>query len=425
MLHRLGIITVLAAAVAALAAAAPASASHYARFGVQDDAWLMYGPGTLQQRLDTLQKLGVKMVRVTLRWDEIAPTKPANARDPYDTHYRWNAYELALKGLHERHIPALVTIWGSPRWANGGHPANWLPKSGFGNFAYAASKRFPWVHLWTVWNEPNARRFSWPVSPKLYVRRLLNPAHALLHQASRANKVAGGVTSPRRSPSGMAPLAFMAGMHRWHAKLDAYAQNPYPGSPRETPYRDPCSWCRTLTMARLPQLRSDVTRYFGYKPIWLTEYGYQTNPPDRIFGVSKALQARYVGEAALRVWQQARVTILIHFMVEDEIGIGGWQSGFFTRYGAQKPSFRAFGLPLAQVSRRGSRTVVWGQVRPGSGKRTYVLQRWNGHRWVHVGSSRRTSATGTFTRVISAHRGQKLRIWTPVVGYSSPYLTVS
>ena len=423
VVHRLAIISVLAAAVA-IAAAAPTSASRYARYGVQDDAWLMYGAGTLDQRLATLDRLGVSIVRLTVRWDQVAPTKPANQRDPYDPAYRWGAFETALKGLHEHGIAALVTIWGSPGWANGGHPAKWLPSYGFGNFAYAASKRWPWVHMWTIWNEPNKLRFARPVSPRLYTRRLLNPATTLLHLAGH-NTVAGGVTSPRRTRGGMSPLAFMRGMRANHARLDAYAQNPYPSSALESPFHAVCSWCGTLTMARLPEIRAHVTQLFGRKPIWLTEYGYQTNPPDRLYGVSPMRQAEYVGRAGLRVWQQARVSVLIHFLVRDEPLLGGWQSGFFTDRGVAKPSFRAFGLPLAQVSRHGLRTVVWGQVRPGSGRRVYVLQRWNGRRWVHVGGARRTTARGTFMRAIRARPGTKLRVWTPVVSYSSPLIRVT
>jgi len=64
-------------------------------------------------------------------------------------------------------------------------------------------------------------------------------------------------------------------------------------------------------------------------------------------------------------------------------------------------------------------------VRPGSGRRRYVLQRWTGRSWVHVGSARSTSVTGTFERVIHGHSGEKLRIWTPVVSYSSPALRIS
>jgi hypothetical protein len=423
--RRLSLLVVVLAATLMATAAGPASASHDAQFGVQDDAWLMYGPGTLDERLAMLGDVGVGIARLTIRWDEVAPTKPANERDPADPAYRWGLFASVLEGLHGHHIRAVVTIWGSPRWANGNRPPNWLPDRGFGNFAYAASKRFPWVHLWTVWNEPNTFRFSAPVSPERYTRRLLNPAYALLHLASKRNRVAGGVTSPRRTSSGMSPLVFMRGMHRYHARLDAYAQNPYPASARESPSHDPCSWCSTFTMARLSEIRTQVTRLFGAKPIWLTEYGYQTNPPDRILGVSPALQATYVGEAALRVWQQAGVTMLIHFLVRDDVAAGGWQSGFITAHGSAKPSYRAFGLPLAQVSRRGVHTAVWGQVRPGSGHRRYVLQRWTGRHWTSIGSARRTDARGTFVRAISAHRGEKVRLWTPVVHYVSPTLRIA
>jgi len=229
--HRL-VLTTLLAGVIAVGAASPALASHDAQFGVQDDAWLMYGPGTLDQRLGTLDTLGVKVMRFTLRWDQIAAKKPLNQRNPNDANYNWGAFEETLAGLHQHGIAALVTLYGSPKWANGGHAPNYLPKAGFGNFAYAAAKEFPWVHMWTVWNEPNLGTFSRPVSSSLYVKQLLNPAWSNLHLASKANKVAGGVTSPRRTSSGISPLTFMQGMAAAHAHLDAYAQNPYPGSPR-------------------------------------------------------------------------------------------------------------------------------------------------------------------------------------------------
>ena len=408
------------------AAALPASASSYAQFGVQDDAWLMYGAGSLDQRVATLHQLGVKIVRLSVRWDQVAPTRPADERDPTDPAYDWAQYGAVLDALHAAGIPAVVTLWGSPRWSNGGRAANRLPTHGFGNFAYAAAKRFPWVRQWTIWNEPNTRIYSSPISPRDYVRHVLNPAYVLLHRANRSNRVAGGVTSPRATASGMSPSAFMRAMRAYHARLDAYAQNPYPASGRETPSHDPCSWCSTFTLAHLPQIRAEVTRYFGSRtPIWLTEYGYQTSPPDRILGVSPALQAAYVGQASYQVWRQRGVTMLIHFLVRDEPEIAGWQSGFFTVRGSAKPSYRSYGLPLVQVSRRGYRTVLWGQVRPGSGRRPYVLQRWTGHRWARVGSTMRTGTTGTFQRVVRAHRGQKFRLTSSAADYASPLLRIS
>jgi hypothetical protein len=424
-MRRTGLSLALATAAALLAAGA-ALASPTARMGIQDDAWLRWGPGTLTQRLDTLDGLGVRTVRFTLVWREVAQRAPANPRDPADPAYDWRAFDSVLEGLHARGITPLVTIWGSPSWANGGHPANWLPASGFGNFAYAASKHYPWIRLWTVWNEPNTAVFSRPVSPTLYVKRLLNPAHLLLHRANRRNVVGGGVTSPRATASGMSPTAFMQGMQAAHARLDAYAANPYPSSKLETPFSNPCSWCRTLTMARLPQIRSLVTELFGRStPLWLTEYGYQTNPPDRLMGVSPARQAELIGQAALRVWQQPGVTVLIHFLVKDEPSIGGWQSGLFTANGHAKAAQRAFALPLAQMSRRGTRTVLWGQVRPGSGRRPYVIQRWTGHRWVNAGTVKRTGSGGTFRTAVTAHKGTKLRLRATQLSYRSPLLVVT
>jgi hypothetical protein len=299
-----------------LALAAPAAASRFAQYGVQDDAWLMYGAGTLDQRIATLHDLGTHVVRLSIRWDQVQPKQ---------SQYDWGQYGVVLDALHAAKIPAVVTLWASPRWANGGRRPNWLPTHGFGTFASAAAKRFPWVRRWTAWNEPNTRTYAIPVSPQLYTQRVLNPAYAALHRMNRSNQVAGGVTSPRRTASGMSPLAFMQGMRAAHAKLDAYAQNPYPSNGRETPFVDRCSWCATFGLARLPAIRAAVTRYFGAaKPLWLTEYGYQTNPPDRLLGVSPALQAAYVGQAALRVYRQAGVTMLIHFLVRDETSAAGW-----------------------------------------------------------------------------------------------------
>jgi hypothetical protein len=218
----------------------------------------------------------------------------------------------------------------------------------------------------------------------------------------------------------------MLGMKAAGAHLDAYAHHPYPVSPGETPTHSTCVRCTVLTMASLPAIRADVTRAFGAStPLWLTEYGYQTNPPDRLLGVSYAAQAQYIGEAALRTWQQRGVTMLIQFLVRDEPSLGGWQSGLFSVNGAPKPALHAFALPLAQVSRTGGTVVLWGQVRPGSGARAYVLQRYTGGKWVPLGGAARTDATGTFARTATLPRRSVVRIWATGAGYASPALTLS
>jgi hypothetical protein len=415
-----GVVVVLVS-VLALLAVASAVASPGARYGIQDDAWLLYGPDTLDARVSTLQGLGVGLVRVTVRWDQVATAKPATPRDPADAAYDWGVFGDALDALHAGGLTALVTLYGAPRWSNGGLGPNHFPTSGFGDFAYAASKRFPWVRMWTIWNEPNTAVFSTPVSPSAYVRTVLNPGYVALHAASRRNLVAGGVTSPRKTPTGMSPLAFMQGMHAAHAKLDAYAQNPYPLSPSETPSHTSCEACSYFTMATLPDVRREVTRYFGGKPLWLTEYGYQTNPPDTLLGVSYAKQAQYVGEAALRVWRQPGATVLIQFLLRDEPAVGGWQSGLETGAGTAKPSLQAFKLPLAVVSRRGTRVALWGMVRPGSGARAYVLQRKVGAAWRTLATGR-TTAGGAIARTVTLAAGARVRL--RAAGAVGPALTV-
>ena len=66
------------------------------------------------------------------------------------------------------------------------------------------------------------------------------------------------------------------------------------------------------------------------------------------------------------------VDMLINFMFKDDVA--DWQSGFYSASGVAKPSLRAFTLPFAEVRRSGSRTTVWGQIRPRSGSQPYRLQ---------------------------------------------------
>jgi hypothetical protein len=92
--------------------------------------------------------------------------------------------------------------------------------------------------------------------------------------------------------------------------------------------------------------------------------------------------------------------------------------------GTAKPSYRAFMLPLAQSSRRGLRTVVWGQVRPRSGRQPYRLQQFRNRRWHNVGGQSWTNARGSFQRTVRAGRGSPLRIWSPRDRVYSPFLRV-
>jgi hypothetical protein len=390
--------------VGVIGAPGDAGASPSIRYGVQDDAWLRDGPGTLGARLNRLDSLGVEVVRINVLWPEVEPK-----RGKFD----WSGYDAVIRGLHAHGIEPVLTLLSTPRWANGGRGPNWAPKSGasFATFAAAAARHYPFVRRWLIWNEPNQRRWLRPTSPSLYVTRLLNPAYAAIHRVRRGALVAGGVTAPRGSAGGVSPVAWIAGMGKAHARLDAYAHNPYPLSPSETPLSGGCGHCATITMATLPKLIRDVRHAFGPGPrIWLSEYGYQTNPPDRFLGVPRQKQARYLDEAALRAYLAPRVDMLIQFLVQDEPSLAGWQSGLLTVKGVPKPSYAAFALPVT-IERRGPDGVtLWGQIRPGSGRRSYVLEKLRAGAWTPLGGAKKTGVRGVFVRTVVAVSGTRFRV---------------
>jgi hypothetical protein len=162
-------------------------------------------------------------------------------------------------------------------------------------------------------------------------------------------------------------------------------------------------------MATLNRLVSLVAHDFPGARIWLTEYGYQTNPPDRFLGVSPALQARYESEGAYIAYRTPRVDMLIHFLYRDEPTLARFQSGLMTLGDTLKPSFAAFELPLAETARSGSRTSLWGQLRAPAAGSTATLERRTGATWTRFGTIH--PGTGGFFRFTgSLPRGTVVRV---------------
>jgi hypothetical protein len=167
-------------------------------------------------------------------------------------------------------------------------------------------------------------------------------------------------------------------------------------------------------MATIRKLLVIVRRSLGPKPIWLTEYGYQSNPPDPFLGVALGRQARLVGLAAMRAWRLPRVTMLFQYLYRDEVVLSRFQTGLVFADDRAKPSLQGFRLPFAQMERRGSRAVVWGQIRNGRpGRQAYRLEVLRRNVWEAVGPDRLTDDAGVFTRTIRVKRGSLLRVWSP------------
>ena len=407
---------VLLVALAAGIAASPGAASSRIQYGIQDDAWLEFGPGgTLDQRLRTLKRLGVPLVRFSLRWNQAAPRRPKDAASPRDRAYDWRRSDRILRGLRRHGLTPVVTLVGTPAWANNGRAPNYAPPRprDFRRFATAVARRYPWVRYWLIWNEPNKRLWLRPTKASIYVRHLLNPGYEGIHAVLPRARVGGGATGPKAAAGGVSPVAWVRAMWAAGAKFDAYAHHPYPSTPSETPSSGGCKNCPWITMATLPKLLILVKRYFGSKAVWLTEYGYQTNPPDTFLGVTLKRQATNLSLAAMRAWRLPRVTMLIQYLYRDEPQLSRFQTGLVFVDDRWKPSLQAFRLPFAQMGRRGLQAIVWGQVRDGPGRKRYRLEVLRKNTWKPVGRARLTNDEGVFMRTIRIKPGALFRIWSP------------
>jgi hypothetical protein len=140
----------------------------------------------------------------------------------------------------------------------------------------------------------------------------------------------------------VSPLAFLRAAKRAGMKrFDAYAHHPYYGKPSETPTTRPKAKT-AVGLGNINDLIKELTRLYGKKRVWITEYGYQTRPPDRAFGVTYAKQAAYLRQAFGIARKNPRIDMMLWFLLRDQRALGGWQSGLLTLNGKRKPAFTAF-----------------------------------------------------------------------------------
>jgi hypothetical protein len=387
--HRAG--AVLAALVVAVACflAPSASASPSMRLGIFDDGVVLYGEPDLV--FPQLQKTGTQLLRVNLWWSgpgiSVATRKPKRPADPTDPAYNWDTYDRTVRFSIVNGIVPIFSIIGTPPWANAAKGWNVAPTNtrDLQNFAAAAQKRYsgtfvnadgvvlPRVSLWMAWNEPNNPVFlkpqfaragkTWTIRSGRDYAKICNAVVQGIKSVQRTSKVACGATGPRgnnnpnSSRPSVSPLPFLRAMKAGGATgFDAYAHHPYYGSPAETPSTKPPPGKRgqpptAVTLGNIDLLVKELDRLYGKKMrVWITEYGYQTNPPDGTYGVTWSKQAKYLTQAVAIARANPRIDMFLWFLLRDEERLGGWQSGLTTFDDRRKPSFDAFRRAAASLA---------------------------------------------------------------------------
>jgi hypothetical protein len=217
----------------------------------------------------TYHTLGAGIYVITLDWSKVALLKPERARDADDPSYEWPVeIDEAVDEARANHMKVAVTITGAPDWANGGHPARYAPKrpADYADFAVAAARRYPGVHLWTVWQDPSSAKQLKPNSPARYAS-LLDAAYGALKSVSRRNDVVGGGSSGN-AKSWLKGLRLKGGKR---PRLDLYAHGV------------------GTSVKGLNQLNGRVRKAFASHPkLFLT--GYTTKSPTQLKATLKQIR---------------------------------------------------------------------------------------------------------------------------------------
>jgi hypothetical protein len=333
--------------------------------GFQDDASFRWASDR-GQLLDGARDAGASVIRTTVVWAEAAPRRPANPTSSFGPAYQLDGVDDLVRNAQQRGIELLITIWGTPAWANGGQAPNRAPRDpqDLEDFAQALADRYsgrhtgyPSVRLYSAWNEPNLEQFLAPqfdsegnsVGPALYapigravydgVKRGNSEALVAIGEASpRGHDVPGrGGVQDSHSP---ARFARLLSEERPRVRFDAWAQHPYPPRSELGPTK-PVRWPR-VGFANLERFGEALDDWFDRDdiPLWLSEYGHETAPDDPV-GVGRELQAHYVQQAIALGAENPRVRMLVWFIFRDRAGTL-WQSGLLAADGSSKPSLAAF-----------------------------------------------------------------------------------
>jgi hypothetical protein len=482
MTVRLRLLAAALAAVAALLPAAVAHASSSMETGIADDTALLNEPSPARAAavVSAWAALGIDDVRITVSWQAIAPAggvlrPPAgfNGADPQSPGYNWGLVDRAVNlvsaaGMH----PILMITGPGPLWGSQ-VPARRLvrykPRPDlFGEFAHAAAMRYrDTADRYIIWNEPNlplwlqpqnscsGKKRCTPYAPHLY-RRLVRAAYPAIKSVDPTATVLFGALAPRgesqtTTNAKTRPLAFLRGMGCVDSRLrrmrsgpcggfkpptaDGFAYHPHattraPDDPQpnldEASIGDLGRLERTLDgTQRAGGLRKAGGGKFG---LYLTEWGYQTRPPDPIQGVTLTQQSRWLQQGAYIAWRNPRVKLLTQYEWRDEkLGRGkratkysGWQSGLRFATDKPKPSLASFPDPFFVDATR-SPARLWGQVRPGTTARVTVQRRKGGsRRWTTI-RTLSTSGAGYWTLSVRIRTSTDFGFtWRPTNEYGSP-----
>jgi len=366
--------------------------------------------------------------------------------------------------------------------------AAWKPRpAAFKQFVAAVGRRYdgtyrdengsrgplPRVKFWSLWNEPNQAGWlapQWerrgssivPVSAALYRKLHQNGYRALVSTGHRVDNdtILMGETAPLGNdlktakapirpaqflrevaciqPNGIAYTGNAARLRdcgdfasKGPLIANGFAHHPYTRNVGPTT-RD--AHPASITMANITELGTlldDLSSKTGGSipnnlPLFMTEFGFETKPPDPFNGIDLANQPLFNNIGEYQAWQNPRILSQAQFLLRDVDPVRKhpknskaywftYQSGLFFRSGVPKPAAAAYALPFLAFNSRTTDPLtgtsvfnLWGQLRllPNGTTASAAIQ-WRAKdgssgAWATIGDLVPVDALGYFTATRTA-----------------------
>lgn len=392
---------------------------------------------------EQVRATGATEALIPLRWNVVAPaTLPAswNPEDPADPNYEWRFFDAAVRNAVQAGLLPVLQVRGAPEWAQHCHPTGEAicepDPAALAAFTRAAVLRYsgsfadlPRVRYWQGLNEPNLSLFFEPqyvgeklVSPDLY-RTLANTFYDAVKSVVPSNIVVLAGLGPIAVPKyTIGPIAFakallcMTGSNRnprplpgncdGGVKFDIFDIHPYTtggpthkGGPNDVEMGD---LGKLQTLLRAADRAGRIIGIYHRTPLWVTEFGWDSNPPDP-GGLSMKIERQWIPEALHEAWlagvQSFMWYSLADFPPEPRLPFSETlQTGLYfwaPTVAAQqpKPLMYAFRFPFIAI-RKGAALTYWGRT-PSSSRGRVVLEAQIGKRWRRIGVAR-ADRTGIF-----------------------------
>jgi hypothetical protein len=434
----------LLALVVALALAAPASASKTEWSIFEDHPMLVRSPvGVREAMLEQIKGLGADTLRIEVKWAEVAPDPGSKSRPAFDAtdpsaYPGFASYDDLVTRATSKGFRIMITLApDAPRWATaGGRGGNYkVSSTEFAQFARALGRRYsgafgglPAVKYWSIWNEPNHIFFIKPRSeaPRIYRRLVERGVPALRSSAPAGSKIFVGELAPVGTATKVVgPLRFLQqwlcldrNFKRLRGRLarlqgcgafrkvsaDGFAHHPYGPTTLVFKRKDIINLNAIKRLFAALDKAGRAGRITRGLPVYNTEFGFQSNPPDPFVSTSTGRQAALLNEKEEFSYRLSRLKSYSQYLLYDDpsrsgpaaLRWAGFQTGLRFADGGPKPAFEAYRLAIVvHAQKRGVR--IWGHVRPGTGIRYVQLERKSGAGYVNDGSPLPTDAGGYFS----------------------------